>query len=53
MTLEDLDSVCSCIEDGDCSCGPFACFCECECDGCLADIEDMAGCPCGGNCGCS
>lgn len=50
MVLEDIDSICSCIEDGDCSCEPFGCFCECACDGCL-EIE-LEGCPCGGNCGC-
>ena len=41
---------CTCIESGECSCEPFECFCECECEGCLE--MEFDGCPCGGNCGC-
>ena len=44
-----LDNSCCVVEDV-CSCEPFACFCECGCEGCL--IQDSFECPCGGNCGC-
>jgi len=47
-----MEQDCSCIESGDCSCEPLECFCDCGCEECLMDVEDMAGCPCGGNCGC-
>jgi len=53
MVLDNTEQSCSCNESGDCTCEPFDCFCECECDGCLIDMEEMTGCPCGGNCGCS
>ena len=48
--MVDIEN-CTCIESGDFVCEPLECFCECECEGCLIELE-LEGCPCGGHCGC-
>ena len=48
MTFVNTD--CNCIEQGECTCEPDFCVCECGCDDCLS--EYTGGCGCGENCGC-
>jgi|TARA_R110002051_G_scaffold186503_1_gene256091 hypothetical protein len=40
---------CGCMYDGECTCDPENCECECGCETC--PIEGLM-CGCGGNCSC-
>jgi len=53
MIMTIANNECECVEQGECTCDPDFCTCECGCEGCVTEYASECACGGDGNCACA